>query len=189
MITLIEIFRLLLMTAAIGYIFSVSIKYVGPYDPLIQPKKNRWEGIKLGILAAAPAVVLHEMAHKFVALAFGLQAEFFASYFGLALGVVLRAISSPILIFIPGYVQITGATPLQSAITAFVGPLMNGILWLVSLLVMKYGKNLSERTLLVLSLSRKINGLLFWFNLIPIPPFDGGHVVQGLIEMFKASSA
>lgn len=185
MITLIEVLRILLMTAAIGYIFSITIIRHETYDPLKPKKKFSWDGIKIGVLAAAPGVILHEMAHKFVALAYGLNAEFFASYIGLAIGIILKAVGSPFLIFIPGYVQISGGTPLQSAITAFAGPLMNGLLWLVSWYILRNYKNLSENTILVLTLNKRINGILFLFNLIPIPPFDGSKVAQGIIEHFR----
>jgi len=75
--------------------------------------------------------------NKFVALGFGLSATFHASYFGLSLGVFLRLIHSPFIIFVPGFVSITGGTPLQYSIIAAAGPLMNLILWLGSALILK----------------------------------------------------
>ncbi len=179
-ITLQEIFRLLVMTLAVGYIFSDLRKY----DPL--QKGISWEGISIGILAATPGVILHELAHKFVAIAYGLKAEFFASYIGLGIGIVLKLISSPFLVFVPGYVSITGASPLTSAVIALAGPLTNGLLWLISFLLLKSKKTYSTKTTMILILNKKINGILFIFNLIPIPPFDGGQAAFSLINYFSA---
>lgn len=180
MITLIEIWRLLFMTLAIGYIFSGI--YSTHTDPLKKRKWLDWDNIKIGILAAAPGVILHEMAHKFVAIGYGLNAEFFASYFGLGLGVILKLVSSPFIVFVPGFVQVVGATPIQSAIIAFAGPLTNGLLWIASWYIITNYPNMSHKKLQIVFLNKRINGILFFFNLIPFPPFDGGHIFRGIMS-------
>src|SRR3989344_4261860 len=114
LISLIEFFRLVFVTFAIGYIFSNTVKLPKSLEDFYS--RFDWKSIKLSMLIAAPAVILHELAHKFAALYFGLNAEFFAHYIGLGIGVLLRMINSPFLVFIPGYVSISNATQFQSAV-------------------------------------------------------------------------
>lgn len=175
MISFIEILRLIIVTLAIGYIFSGLIRI-----PIL---KSKYEDIKLAVYVAAPAVILHELMHKFVAIFFGLKAEFFASYFGLIFGIMLRIFNSPLLILVPGYVSIPMTTPLKGAIVAFSGPFTNLLLWLIAILLLRM-KNLSNKQVLFLSLTKRINLILFMFNIIPIPPFDGAKVLNGIISLF-----
>ena len=113
----------------------------------------------------------------------GLSATFYASYFGLGLGVFLRFISSPFIIFIPGFVEIHGATTTQSILTAFVGPGTNLLLFAIAAIVLKRAKKLTQKQAIFLHLTKQINLFLFLFNMIPIPPFDGGHVFGGLWDL------
>jgi Zn-dependent protease len=185
-ITLIEIFRIAVMTLALGYIFSgfvpAQTKTIMDYY-----KKSRfgidWDTMKLAMLVTAPAVVLHEMGHKFVALALGYHAEFFTSYIGLAIGVALKLIGSPFIIFIPGYVSIGNAPVVPSGIIALAGPLINLLLWLVATIIVKTTKP-KRQTLTALMLTKRINGILFLFNMIPFGFFDGGKVLQAVLTFF-----
>ena len=184
LISLIEIWRLIIVSLVLGYIFSglftTRVKTVYDY---LNPRKFRLNDILLSIGIAAPAVILHELAHKFVALAFGLNAEFFLSYFGLALGVILKLVGSPLIIFAPGYVGISGnVTPTISAVTASAGPALNLILWLGSDYLIKNKHNLKRKQTNILGLTSMINKWLFIFNMIPIPPLDGSKVFYGLFQ-------
>lgn len=178
-ITPVEIFRLIVVTLALGYIFLDTVK--GPKALVDFYKKYDWQDIKISMIIAAPAVLLHELGHKFAAIFYGLSAEFFASYFGLGLGVLLKLVGSPFLVFIPGYVSINNATITQSAIIAFMGPLMNLFLWISSYLLLKY-KHFNNKTMIILYATKRINMILFFFNMIPIPPFDGAKVLSGLLK-------
>ena len=180
MFSFIELLRIVIVTVAIGYIFSGFVKY-----PLRSyTKKDNIENIKFSMLVAAPAVILHELSHKFVAIAFGINAEFFASYFGLGLGVLLKLISSPLLVLVPGYVSITGSTINQSAIIAFAGPLMNLFLYGVATLLLMTKTRFSKKQLTFLFYTKRINIILFLFNMIPFGPFDGAKVFNALIGLF-----
>jgi len=78
-----EIIDMIIMALAIGYIFSGFIRKPIPqdHDPLTYYKKSqKWENIKFAALAAGPAVVVHELAHKFVAMSFGAKAILYAPY-------------------------------------------------------------------------------------------------------------
>lgn len=83
-ISLREIADIIIMVFAIGYIFSDYFRRepLEGYDPLTYYKKPPLiESIKFAAMIAAPAVVLHELAHKFVAMAFGAIATLHAPYF------------------------------------------------------------------------------------------------------------
>jgi len=178
-----EIFDLVIMTLAIAFILKDFIRmprYI--HQPLTRGFDI--ENFKFTALCTAPAIILHEMAHKFVALGFGLSATFHASYFGLSLGVFLRLIQSPFIVFVPGYVSIMGGTPLQYSIIAVAGPLMNLALWLGSSIILKRAASLTSRQRLALIITKQVNLFLFIFNMIPFRPFDGGNFVSGLMQAF-----
>lgn len=181
-ITFSEVIDLVVMIAALGFIFMESIRlpYVrasfAAYKPGIQE-------FITACLITAPAIVLHEFAHKIVGLLFGMGAVFHASYGGLALGIFLRLIHSPFIIFAPGYVALSGAgSPFVTAVTAFAGPAMNLLLWFGSKMIIKNKRRLTQRQFFILQLTRQVNIFLFFFNMIPLPPFDGSKVVFGLME-------
>ena len=192
LITFGEIIDLVLMTFFVGYIFSGIIPARREsYDPLTHYKRGfDFEGFKFVIMATAPAIILHELAHKFVALGFGLDAVFYAFYrssFTLMLGIftiISKLTGFGFMFFVPGFVGISGdGTHLQFALAALAGPLVNLILWLGSWYILKH-KKYRKRHFLLLVLTQKINMFLFIFNMLPIPGFDGYKVFAGLIRAF-----
>lgn len=193
LITVGEIIDLVFMTFFVGYIFSgiVPVRREEHYDPLTHYKRGfDAEGFKFTIMATAPAIILHELMHKFAALGFGLDAVFYAFYrstFTLMLGVfavISKLTGFGFMLFVPGYVGISGnGTHLQFALTAFAGPFVNLILWLLPLYLLKY-KKYRKKHYLLLILTQRINMFLFIFNMLPIPGFDGYKVFMGLVRAF-----
>ena len=188
-ITLLEILYILITILVVGYIFSGMIKFQATISQnhanlFARYQLFNWNEIKLGILIAAPGIILHELAHKFTALAFGLQASYQIWPTGLLIGVVLKILNTGFILLAPGYVTILGASSIQSSITAFAGPAMNLMLWLGPYLILRYNKKLTKKTALILLITEKINMWLFIFNMIPLPPLDGFKVVQPLINFF-----
>ncbi len=176
-----EIFSILIVIAAVAYIFSGFVPRKDPYS-----FKPGWAEIKSAAIVAAPAVIIHEMFHKFTALSMGIPAFFQAWWFGLGLAVFLKVVGSPFLIIAPGYVVMPSiASPLQSALIAFAGPFANLLIWLGTALYLKQKKTFRRSSFLFLMLTKKINMYLFIFNMLPIPGFDGFHVVSGLWNMFS----
>src|SRR3989344_3025241 len=115
LITIGEIIDLVLMTFFVGYIFSgiIPIRREESYDPLAHYRRGfDFEGFKFAIMATAPAIIVHDLAHKFVAIGFGLNAIFFAFYrdtFALILGVltiVSKLTAFGFMFFVPGFVAI-----------------------------------------------------------------------------------
>ena len=181
LLSLFEIGQFIILTLALGYIFSGFIK-TDPYKPR---KLFDWEDIKFAAIVSTPAVVLHEFGHKFVALAFGLDATFYVWGTGLIIGIILKAINSPFLFLAPAYVAISGsALPYQSALIAFAGPFVNLLIYVVSIFVIKTKKKMSDKELIGWTISKRLNIFLFIFNLIPIGPLDGAQVLNGLMGMF-----
>ena len=180
LLSLSEIVDLVIMTLGVGYIFMDTLAA----EPRVMMRYGfDWARLRLACLIAAPAVILHEMGHKFAALALGLAATFHAAYTWLMLGVAMKLLNTGLIFFVPGYVSIEGIqTPLQSAITAFAGPAVNLMLWGVARLAMKRAPRMKLKTFRMLAMTRQINGFLFIFNMLPIYFFDGYTVYYGLIH-------
>ena len=161
----VEVLNMLVMTVAVSFIFRAAFG--------LQKEYPFWKGMSYAAMVSAPAVILHEFGHKFVAMGFGLGATFSIALFWLALGVLLVLIKSPFIFFVPAFVSIVGqATPLQNALISVAGPAVNLLLYLLAIVVQKYAK-LSHKSFVFWTLTRKINGFLAIFNMIPFPPFDG----------------
>jgi len=137
------------------------------------------------MLVTAPAIILHEFGHKFVAIAFGATAVFKAAYTFLILGIVMKFLNFGFLFFVPAYVTYStvGITYFQSALIAFAGPFVNLVLWLGAKLILKKS-NLKGWKKQALFLTSKVNMFLFIFNMLPIPMFDGFHFFKNLILTF-----
>ncbi len=183
LVTFKELIDVIIMILGVGIIFSGFFRFRQPvYDYMYTKFGIDWQAVKFSIAITAPAIVFHELAHKASALIFGLQAVFHASYFGLLLGLALKALNFGFIFFIPGYVTAIGnATNMQSAIIAFSGPFLNLILWMIPTLILKYGRP-KKRYFPVLLLTKRINGILFILNMLPIPLLDGYSVYANLYK-------
>lgn len=190
--TLMEIVDIAAMVLVVGYIFSdffkkYNTKFEGG-DDIIEMYRKRsffdWENIKFAALLTAPAIILHEFGHKFIAMAFGLDATFHAAYMWLGIALLLKLLNTGFVFFVPAYVSISsGGTYLQYAATAAAGPLVNGSLWLLSLAAVKFNWIPKKYQPMAL-MSAKINVFLMIFNLIPFPGFDGFQVALNLLRAF-----
>jgi Zn-dependent protease len=61
------------------------------------------------------------------------------------------------------------------------GPFTNFLLALLALVALKYGGAWSPGADLWFSVAFQLNLMLMLFNLLPIPPLDGGHLIEALI--------
>ena len=209
--TLQEIIDAIVMSFVMGLIFSDFFsrynkkmkKQVHVYDPIeaayssaktrIGPLTFNWEDIKFAIALIAPAIILHELGHKFVAMGFGVSATFNVPYPFLIIALILKVMNFPFLIVVPAFVSYPGGilSPFQSAWVALAGPLANFAIFFLCTLVLKHykritGKKLSERAITILGLTKKVNLFLGLFNMIPIRPFDGGQFLASVIEGISA---
>jgi Zn-dependent protease len=180
MFNLLEIFDIIIMALAIGFIFKDIFRYapkVEVFTPeyYMQRKKFQWNDFWFAVAVVAPSIILHEFGHKFVAMAFGLSAVFHAAYTWLVIGILLKLIGFGFIFFVPAYTLISSGSPFTMAIVALAGPLVNLIIWLSAYFALKYQKKLkiSRLNQHLLFLAKKINMFLFIFNMLPIPGFDG----------------
>ncbi|MBW3002124.1 M50 family metallopeptidase [Candidatus Woesearchaeota archaeon] len=180
-----ELIDVAIMTIAVGYIFMGIFKFS-------QDKFKTgfdWKSFKFACLVTAPAIILHELGHKFAALAYGFEATFHAAYTWLGIGIVLRALQTGFIFFVPAYVSIGCATkecvvpPLQMSAIAAAGPFVNLAIFFVCWILLKR-KDLKKHTRVAIYVTKQINLFLFVFNMLPIPMFDGFKVYSGLWKAF-----
>lgn len=180
-----EIIDMFLMTFIVGYIFkdafpSEEHPAVISIDYLQQQEYRRFV---FAVLAVAPAILLHEMGHKFAAFAFGINATFEAAYSFLLIGALLKALGFPFIFFVPAYVRILGrTTPMADISIALAGPLLHAIVWAGARYAL-HKKMVPKKYRLLVFFTKYINGFLFVLNMLPIPGFDGFHVLSGIFRM------
>ena len=205
---LFELVDMVVMTAVIGYLFHDTFRHPEKRrDVLERYQRPRVGGIEMqdflwAAMLIAPTILLHELAHKFTALSFGLDATFHAAcssanlvtgagfldfYCGFTIvAVLLKAAGFGFFLFVPGFVSVSGnATYLQSAVVALAGPLVHLVFWLGAAHLLKdkrFVKRLSYKRRVYLFFFKQINMFLFILNMIPIPGFDGFNIIYNLIR-------
>ncbi len=127
----------------------------------------------LSLISLAPAFLLHEFAHKFVAKYYGCWAEFRADPGGLRFGLILAAILG-IVFMAPGAVMVAGnATRNQFGKIAVAGPVTNMALWAMGYSAWLVLGGVFGAIDLVILYWLWGNALLCAFNMLPFGPLDG----------------
>ena len=170
-----EIIHLCMATAAFtiacGIMFSRGGRFPAIIGSLEQPSIFVTYTL-LSLFVFAPAFILHEFAHKFVARFYGCWAEFRASSGGLRTGLIVAAVIG--LVFMaPGAVHVAGnASRNQFGKIAVAGPLTNMALWAVGLCAwLVLGEVAVISTVIGFWLWG--NAILCLFNMLPFGPLDG----------------
>ncbi|MBI5036654.1 hypothetical protein HZC09_04910 [Candidatus Micrarchaeota archaeon] len=132
------------------------------------------EAFWLVFLTVGVGFVLHELAHKYVALSFGAHAYYRAFLWGLFLALVLAFATNGSLVFAaPGAVLIHGRiTREQYGKISLAGPLANLIL-AFGFLVLASTTGMHELG----TTGAYVNAFLGIFNMLPFGPLDGAHVM------------
>lgn len=160
--------------------------------------------LALAIVPTVLAITLHEAAHGYAALALGDTTAKDAGRLSLN---PLRHVDRMGTLIIPGFLLVTqlllpphrvsfmfgwakpvpiGAWRFKDprrgmALVAMAGPAMNFFLaWLGALAMPEVTNDLAQQFLFYFILTNLVLGL---FNLLPIPPLDGGRVVVGLLPL------
>lgn len=160
--------------------------------------------LALAIVPAVLAITLHEIAHGYAALALGDTTAKDAGRLSLN---PLRHVDRMGTLIIPGFLLVAqlllpphrvsfmfgwakpvpiGAYRFKDprrgmALVAVAGPAMNFFLaWLGALAVQAVSNDIAAQFLFYFILTNLVLGL---FNLLPIPPLDGGRVVVGLLPL------
>jgi Zn-dependent protease len=134
--------------------------------------------IPITFIAVGLGFVLHELAHKFVAIRYGFWAEYKLWAEGLILAVIV-AVALGFVFAAPGAVYIHGnyISREQNGKISLAGPATNIILAGLFFLMMYYFS--SFQLLLQLGfLGFWVNSVLALFNLIPISIFDGAKIFR-----------
>lgn len=152
----------------------------------------------LSAIAVVPAFFLHELAHKVLALKYGMFAEFQANFFGLAGGLLLTLLAK-FLFLVPGAVNIYPPLALDAnghliekpvsrrdaGVISIVGPMVNlaiAALFILARLVLQpipvagFGD--------FFELVSFLNLILAAFNMLPIGPLDGRKVMRWSVVWF-----
>ena len=165
---------------------------------------NMFLELALAIVPTVLAITLHEAAHGYAALALGDTTAKDAGRLSLN---PIRHVDRMGTLIIPGVLLVTqlllpphrvsfmfgwakpvpiGAWKFKDprrgmAIVAMAGPAMNFFLaWLAALAVSQVSNDIAGQFLFYFILTNLVLGL---FNLLPIPPLDGGRVVVGLLPL------
>lgn len=129
--------------------------------------------VGLSLVTVGVAFMLHELAHKIVAIHFGQIAEFRADYQMLVLAVLSAFLG--FLFAAPGAVHHRGRiTPRQNGLIALAGPATNlglAVLFAPMVLLPGFGG-------LIGVMGVWINLFLAAFNMIPYGPLDGKSVIE-----------
>lgn len=131
--------------------------------------------LAIAALAVGTGFLLHELAHKYVAIHFGAKAEYRAWNLGLVIALAF-AIFGGFIFAAPGAVYIFGkrVTDKENGIISVAGPAMNIVVGIISLLIAgAYGGTQIGN---VASVVGSINFYLALFNLLPFFVLDGAKV-------------
>jgi Zn-dependent protease len=155
-----EIIQMLISVITISLAFSLAIMQSFP----------------IILLTVGLGFILHEVAHKLVAIRFGCKAFYKMWVEGLVLAVFLAVITGGRFIFAaPGAVYIFkhGLTRRENGLISIAGPATNIALAFIFLFIM-FIPALSELG----AWGFRINLFLAMFNLLPFPPLDGSKVIS-----------
>lgn len=173
-----ELFGMAVTVIAIGYIFKDMFRL--PMTEFYYGADER-KNFLLSMLFVSPAVIIHELAHKFVAMSFGFTAVYQAAYMWLGIGIIMKMSGMPFLFFVPAYVSIHGSgSNLAYAAIAFSGPMVNLALLIIGYVVTKY-ELVSGRNYLYFYVLRQVNMWLFALNMLPLPGTDGFQMFASLL--------
>ena len=135
----------------------------------------------LSLVTVGSGFILHEMAHKLVAIYYGAQARFRMWVNGLVLMLITSVFG--FLFAAPGavYIEAKQVTAKQNGIISIVGPLVNlvlvGVFMALAAVAPKvYYLSFIQGPLNVWVFGAKINLMLALFNMIPAFPLDGSKV-------------
>ncbi|MGA9399590.1 metalloprotease [Haladaptatus sp.] len=137
----------------------------------------------VSLLTAGVGFLLHELAHKVVAIRFGQLAEFRADYRMLAFAIV--GALAGFLFAAPGAVYHTGGvTERENGLIALAGPMTNIVLGVCFFPLIFVGPDIVTR---IGYRGAQINFILAGFNMLPWGPLDGNQVKRWSTVVFIAA--
>ena len=175
-------------------LFLSLVALVIAFSVLEERKMPGWETILILTVGVSTGFLLHEMAHKFVALHFGYWAEYRANMTGLALAIVMAF--GGFLFAAPGAVMISRSNVPQELymqdsfgqeeqrrrekremlLISLAGPMTNivlAILFFLLVFPLVNSKSGSSLWITAANFAIFINLILAAFNMLPFGPLDG----------------
>ncbi len=146
-------------------------------------------GFTVSLIAVATGFIFHELAHRYVAIKYGMIARYRAWYLGLAAALIIALLTAkifgnPFVIAAPGAVVIMhyGMYDIsyirQEYKIAAAGPLANIAVAIAALIASHLtGPPWTS----YIGFVGGVNAWLAFFNLIPIPPLDGSKIFRASI--------
>ncbi len=185
-----EAVQIIISVAAISFAFS--LVFAGLGGMLDYPKEFMVFTI-LSLVTVGSGFILHEMAHKLVAIYYGARAAFRMWTQGLVFMLVTSAFG--VLFAAPGavYIYSSRITPRQNGIISVVGPMVNLVLvgFFMALAVLTpvvMYLSFIPGPLNVWAFGAKLNLILALFNMIPAFPLDGSKVFGWSKAMWGAGT-
>ena len=138
------------------------------------------------LVTVGSGFILHELAHKYVAIRYGAYAEYRSWTLGLVLSVAMAAFLG-FVFAAPGAVYIYGRnlTKEQNGKIALAGPATNAVLAVVFIAIAFFEPSLSG----LAKTGASVNAFLGLFNLIPIFPLDGSKILAWNSRVWLATAA
>ena len=151
-------------------------------DPTTVPVGYLGRVFVASLLTVGVGFLLHELAHKVVAIRFGQVAAFRADYGMLGLA-VLGGLAG-FIFAAPGAVHHRGRiTPREHGLIALAGPAVNVVLTFAFVPLWLVGGTVGQAG----ALGVTVNAVLAGFNMIPFGPLDGATVRQWSTPVFAVS--
>lgn len=129
------------------------------------------------LVGVGTGFILHELAHKFVAIRFGAFARYQAWESGLVMALIMAVVTGGRFVFAaPGavYIYSRNLTPRQNGLISVAGCLTNLVLGLAFVALALFAP--TDYVFTLAATAASINFFLGAFNMIPIPPLDGSKV-------------
>jgi Zn-dependent protease len=182
-----ELRDLVVAWLALGVAFAVFFAGGGSRAAALLLDRGIVGPLAVSLVTAGLGFLLHELAHKVIAVRFDQVAEFRADY-----GMLFLAVASALAGFLfaaPGAVHHRGRlTPREHGLIALAGPVTNGLLAVVFAPAYLAGVALGSPLLaLVGGRGVAINLFLAAFNLIPFGALDGKTVKEWSTPVFVAA--
>jgi len=134
----------------------------------------------LALLTVGVGFLVHEMAHKYMAIHYGYWAEFVKDSTMLTVAIAIAALTG-FVFAAPGATMIYGQSlsTRENGIISVVGPVSNLILFalfaLLAFVALRFGNWI---LLTIATVGMQVNGMLAAFNMLPIGNLDGKKVLS-----------
>jgi len=165
-----EVIHILVSMVVVAIAFSVRYLFESKVEFLLL--------FPVMLVGVGTGFVLHELAHKFVAMRYGAYARYQIWETGLAFALLLAVATRGLFVFAaPGavYIYSPNITRGQNGIISIAGPLTN---LFVGVFFVGLGAMFPMPYLQLMSMgAASINFFLGFFNMLPLPPLDGSKVI------------